>query len=373
MMSATNPGLKQAPPATRQHTWALAIATYNRRDMLITCLELGANQTQPPTEVVVVDASPDWEVARDIVLNELAPKFPDIRWQYVKARRPSPAVQRNQAAELCTADVLFLIDDDSFMYSDTAAQVMKLYDADVNNEVAAVSAVLAPRPPGEAADEQAGQTFEDTCVSGNTRDYSFIARLVRKVLNADDMFVPYDRDYPEKRIPQTLSHLNVGRRILMAGMTMTVRREWVLKARFNEILAIRAEDSDISYRMAQEACIVTALDAKLYHVGTPVGRAPSAAAMALGYLGPVVLHRLHSSDLELSRKRQKKMLRRRLFVELIKDLKNKEWGLPRYKGTRFALKHIDKVLGMSIPEIEAWYPGFQQEVLSGKLLGGKKK
>ncbi|MEM1355042.1 MAG: glycosyltransferase family 2 protein [Planctomycetota bacterium] len=351
------------------HTWALGIATYNRRDVLMQCLKLAADQTRPPAEIVVVDASKDWQATRDLVMAQLAPRYPDIRWQYEPATRPSAAVQRNQAAALCTADVVFLFDDDSFMYPDAAHELMKLYDADVDQVVAGVAAALASRPPAQAADEKAVQEIEAARVAPTVKHYSRIARLVRRVLNADHMFVPYDADFPSHPVPASLAGRHVGRRRLMAGMTMTARRAWVVQERFSELLADRGpEDSDLSYRLSRRGAVLTALDARVFHVGSPSGRFSSFSREALGYLGPIVLHRLYSTDLKRSRREQRSMLRRRMLVGLIKDIQGKEYGLPRFKGIRFALKHMDRVLKMTPEEIEAWYPAFQQDVMAGDAL-----
>ena len=42
-------------------TWALVIATYKRENILLRCLQLAAIQTRLPKEIIVVDASPDYE------------------------------------------------------------------------------------------------------------------------------------------------------------------------------------------------------------------------------------------------------------------------------------------------------------------------
>src|SRR5438105_545340 len=46
-------------------TWALVIATYQRPDMLLRCLRLAVQQTRPPRELVIIDASPNWKDVRD--------------------------------------------------------------------------------------------------------------------------------------------------------------------------------------------------------------------------------------------------------------------------------------------------------------------
>lgn len=373
-MTAMSTKSADAPDRAGQTTWALAIATYNRRDVLMQCLKLAAAQTRPPIEIVVVDASKDWDVTRDKVLDELAPQYPGIKWVYEQARRPSAAVQRNQASELASADVVFLFDDDSFMYPDAAEELMKLYDADERMEVAGIAAALAGKPPAEAADRKAVEEIEAARVAPTVKQYSAFARFVRRMLDADNLFVPYDEGFPGHFIPEALSHLRAGKRQLMAGMTMTVRREWVLEERFSEILADRGpEDSDVSYRLSRRGAILTALDAKVFHVGSPSGRFSSFSREALCNIGPLVLHRFYSSDQGRSKRELRKLLKRRTIIGLIKDIKAKEFDLPRFKGGRFALKQIGKVFNMSTKELEAWYPGFQKDVIAGDHLRGKKK
>jgi GT2 family glycosyltransferase len=359
---------------TGHTTWALAIATYNRRDVLMQCLKLAAAQTRPPDEILVVDASKDWEASREQVMTELVPKYPNIRWDYHKATRPSAAVQRNQVSDLATSEVVFLFDDDSFMYPDTAEHLMKLYDADVNKEVAGVAAALADKPPAEAADEKATEEIEAARAAPTVKQYSPIAKFVRKVLDADNLFVPYDEGYPGKFIPDSLKGMRVGKRELMAGMTMTARRELICQERFSEILADRSgEDSDVTYRISRHGAIVTALDAKVFHVGSPSGRFSSFSREVFYHMAPMVLHRFYSTDQARSKRESRKLIRRKCLLGLVKDIQAKEWDLPRLKGAWFALRRVDKVFNMTTEEIEAWYPGFQKQVMDGDLLRGKKK
>src|SRR4051794_15406291 len=69
--------------------WTLVLCTYRRREVLMLCLKAAMRQTRPPTEVIIVDASADWETTRDQVMAEIVPLQPEIRWQYVQAERRS--------------------------------------------------------------------------------------------------------------------------------------------------------------------------------------------------------------------------------------------------------------------------------------------
>ena len=70
-----------------------------------------------------------------------------IRWTYVAAARRSSASQRNQGVRLSTADILFLIDDDSLMYPDCAEQIMRIYEADKDKAVSGINAIHVASAP----------------------------------------------------------------------------------------------------------------------------------------------------------------------------------------------------------------------------------
>src|SRR5437762_11890391 len=96
-------------------SWALVVATYERDQILPRCVRLAIEQTRPPAEVIIVDASPNWEKTRDRLLADFAHSRPEIRWVYVSAERPSSTAQRNQGTRLAHSDILFILDDDSLM------------------------------------------------------------------------------------------------------------------------------------------------------------------------------------------------------------------------------------------------------------------
>ena len=344
----------------RTQTWALVIATYKRADMLVKCLRLAAEQTRPPSEIVVVDASPDWQATRQRVMDELGPQYSSIRWIYEPARIASAAAQRNQGVDLATADVVFIFDDDSLMYPDCAEQIMRVYEADRDGQIGGVQAAEVDRPPDASTTADEG---EPAIVLPKRRG-NRLQRWVRGLLSADRIFVPYDDDYPDRPLPPQVCQLHTGRTRTMPGMTMTLRRDVAATHRFEEILADRGpEDSDITYRISRQYALAMGFAARVHHVGSPAGRFSSFSRKALGALGPIVLHRIYSTDLNRSRRRSRRMLMRRLFIELIKDLRQGQLSLPGMRGIWFALRHLNRVLAMSEAELRQWYPQLQRRVL----------
>lgn len=349
-------------PEPHHLSWALVIATYRREHILPRCLRLAVQQTRPPAEIIVVDSSPDWEKTRDAVRAELAAVHPAIRWTYVAAEKRSSASQRNQGARLATADVLFLIDDDSLMYPDCAEQILRIYEADLGGAVAGVNAVHVPAPPDEPADPLAQNPSEH----GTTKQYGLVARLVRGLLRADDVFVPYDADFPHRPLPAEVAKLPIGTRPLMVGWGMTFRRDICRREPFEEILSYYAagEDSDMGYRASRHGLLLTALEGRLCHLGAGGGRLHPFVVAALGNLNPLVLHRLYTTDLARSRRRSRGLLWRRFWILLAKDLSRLRLSLPNARGILFAWRHLGVIFRKTEAELRAWYPDFQKRLLA---------
>jgi GT2 family glycosyltransferase len=348
-------------PDSDRLSWALVIATYRREHILPRCLRLALAQTRPPAEVIVVDASPGWEKTRADVLAALAPARPDVRWAYVAADQRSSAAQRNQGVRLATADIAFLIDDDSLMYPDCAEHILRVYEADPDGAVAGVNALHVPAPPDLPDDPLARRPSEH----GTTRQYGPLARLARRLLRADDVFVPYDADFPRHPVPAAVQKLPVGARPLMAGWGMTFRRAVCLREPFAEILGYYAagEDSDMGYRASRHGLLLTALAARLCHLGAGGGRLAPFVVAALGNLNPLVLHRLYSTDLRRSRRRSRGLLWRRFWILLAKDLSRLRLSVPNARGIMFAWRWLGRVFAKTEAELRSWYPAFQKELI----------
>ncbi len=348
-------------------SWALTIATYNRRDILPKCLELGATQTRPPKQIVVVDSSTDWEATRDSILTQLAPKYPSIEWIYEPAALRGSAPQRNQAARLARTDVVFLIDDDSFMYPRCAEEIMKIYEADTRCQIAGVSAMSAERDPSEAPDAapDSGDRAGDIAPQKRKQATGF-KQVVRRLLSADDLFVPYDENFPRNPLPPEVRGLRVGAPILMGGFSMTWRRDIVLKEPFEERMKrySAGEDSDMSYRASRHGALAKAFDAWLYHAEASGGRLSPYTVAGLGVLNPLMMHRLYSTDRQRSKVRHRALLRRRLLIEALKDISAKRWSLPRARGIFFGLRQLDRVLDVADENIDSLYEELQDRLLA---------
>jgi GT2 family glycosyltransferase len=339
----------------------MVVSTFKRPEVLRRCLQLAAEQTRPPLEIIIVDASPDWAACRDAVLKELAVRHPAIRWEYVQARRRSLPAQRNQALRLCRADIAFMIDDDSLMYQDCAEQVMRVYEADPDRQVAGVMADAAPVPPDQAP--AAGRSSPAPAPAlGRLR---LLKDRALRWLGVMDYLLPYDANPPERPWPPGLKGLNLLPRAGLYGAWMTWRRQAVEREPFDEVLDAYAylEDADVSYRIARHGLLLLARDALLCHLQASGGRLSMATVSTLGALNALVLHRLHSSDQRLSISRYRSFLVKQFFVQGLRDLAAKSWSFPRARGVLSAVGQFRRVFTSSPQGLRQWYPSFQKELL----------
>jgi GT2 family glycosyltransferase len=342
--------------------WSLVISTYKRAHILPRCLRLAAEQTRPPAQVVVIDASPDWADTRELVAQEFASKYPSIALIYAKANVASLTAQRNQGIDLATGEVVFLIDDDSLMYPDCAEEVMKVYELDKANAIQGVSAIGVPAPPDagpESAPARGG-------VAAVRPKQTPLRRLFKTLLaTKQTYFLPYDADYPARPIPEHLSHA-VKRIRVMAGYSMTFRTPVVKQERFSELLSRYAagEDQDLSYRVSRHGALVNAAKAKLCHLEISGGRLSPFHVAILAALNPAVLQQFHSPDRALVNRRWRGILGRRVVIYLLKDLADGELKFSRTRGILFALGQLREVYKRTPGELETWYPQFQRDLLS---------
>ena len=342
----------------RRLSWALVIPTYNREEVLLRCLRLATKQTRPPTEIVVIDASTDWSKCKERVERELVPLHGDITWKYRQARARSSAIQRNQGIAEATTDVVFLIDDDSLMYPDCAEKIMEVYEVDVDEAIIGVGATHVPAAPD--SDDGADSEF------GTTKSYGLAAKFVRKVLRADDIFVPYDREWRHRPIPDPVQRLPIERWWLAAGWGMTFRRSVCLREPFEEVLLYYAagEDADMSYRATRHGAYVCRLDAALCHIGARGGRLPSTTLSTLQALNTLVVHRIHTTDVGRSRRLERGLMARRALIALVKDMQNRRFELPSARGWLRGYRMVDEVFDRDAAQLRAWYPDFQRTLLS---------
>jgi glycosyltransferase involved in cell wall biosynthesis len=352
-------------PQTRRRTWSLVVSTYKREKILPRCIRCAVNSTRRPIEVIVVDASPYWQTTRDAVLAEFEAANPDIHFVYVGARRASLTAQRNQGLEMATGDVSFMLDDDSLLFPDSAERIMEVFDADVRDEVVALTPVFASDVP----DADAGVVTPGHPTKGNVGVQEWranpVRRLIRWLLWSNEQLLPYDGQTTFRAIPEHLQKFGLIPSRFSSGSAV-FRTETVRRVKFEEMLERYAagEDWDISERIKPDGLIAWCPSSRQCHLEAPGGRLSKLTVNTLRYLNFMALHVLHSKDVDRSRRLYRQFLWRRVISEALSDLTKRNWRMSRARGTWRALRMLPEMFARSRDEMRRWYPAFQKELVA---------
>jgi GT2 family glycosyltransferase len=350
-------------------TWSLVVSTLNREEVLPVCVEQALNQTRPPHQVIVVDASDHWRATRDRLIGSLAARFPKARWVYEPASERSLALQRNQGLRHATSDVVFLIDDDSLMYPDCAAEIMRVYEADVEGKIAGVEAEAVDESPvGRAS---LGDRKATGSATENPESKGLLGRIKHWawrnifLMDAGKLFVPYEGRYPKRDLPETVRHLDIWPIELFQGYRMTYRREVIQKVGFEPLMRYycAGEDLDASYRASLHGALVIANRAKLHHYQSAGGRAGRFKVAVLSATNQAVCLRKNTSRLTRFKNIYYRLMCRRFLAEAMKDLLSRRWKLPQARGILVAGRHAPAIFRMPERRLSDWYVKFQHQLM----------
>ena len=351
-----------------QLTWALCVSTYNRIDVLEVCIRHALHQTRMPHEIVIVDASADLEGnSRRITAMAQAAGVP-IR--YLAAPKKALPSQRNHGIAAATADILFLIDDDAFLYPDCAETIMRIYEADRDRKIAAVSANDGPMP-ADIAD--VGEAATSVSMTGGAQRLLARSAVVRflwseiLMMSADRVFIPYDGTWhrPDATTVTAYASADVAPLNTIFGYRMTVRRSVALAEPFDsDLLAYAsAEDLDATYRFSRHGWNVIAHNAKVYHQVAAAERLKRQRAMMLSILNITFLTRKNSRQPARDTMRLYVVILRRLLAEFLKDLLTRRWRFPQFLGVAKALVMTVPIMRHQRATLGQYYDGVQRRVL----------
>lgn len=353
------------PGGEHSLTWSLCIATLDRPDVLRRCVEHTLAQTVPSLEVVICDASDEWERTRD---EQIAPLFGEDgpRLIYLQAPARSTAVQRNTAIEAASADIVFLIDDDAFMAPDCAENVLDAYR---DEKIVAVGcsnsgAVDAGASEGLERKQSPGMRFRHL-LSGNAV-MRFISRRIL-MMDLASGFVPYDDQRPRwnSRTADLPEHLEPAE--LIVGYSLTVRRAIALQEPFDDGLigSSQREDLDSVYRYGRHGGTVYTSKARIQHIEAAANRASRRAICALREANLAYFIHRNADRPEKSRRRWHIHMRRVIFAYFLRDLLSGRLDFPQAKGGLDALAAGKEVFARPVEGIREWYRE-RQRVLGRK-------
>lgn len=336
--------------------------------MLERCVICALDQTRPPLEIVIVDASDDWQTNRDriaAIINDAVPLH------YLPAPARSSTVQRNTGIAACSADICMLIDDDSLMHSNCAEIIMHIYEADLNEEILGIAGVSGASPMeiyNVPRKEGSASSGREAAMRG-TWLREFLWRelfLMGRAVN----FVPYAGRVGSK-IPDWVAGrgLDLVPAIELPGCRMTVRRSALMREPFEPAFRSYSpgEDFDISYRLSRIGSICVARSAYIYHHEVASSRIRREQELVLSICNVAYLLRRHSPNLTRDRRRWSVLMYRRLLAEFLKDGLSRRFNFTQLRAAWRAVKISREILFFSVDaDLENWYINVQEKILEKK-------
>ena len=315
--------------------YSLVIATRNRADALRLSIPRMLDQSRPPTELIIADSSDNHEAVVNAVRAAVG-RHP-VKLSIRQTERGA-AIQRNLGLELVNQPVVFFPDDDSIFFPSTAESIMKVYEEDSTQLIAAVCAAESLAPP------------DDFAIHRSAYKMSRADHWKQRILQA--------RTRWEKRyIPDPVRVIGVGliksarlptwaadRRVVpvewMTGFRMTFRTDVIRKIQFDPILRRYSlfEDRDASLGAWSQGAVVAALDAKIFHFRSPENRDNGRRMGVQQLLNLAYVTAKHSAPGDISRARLQRFARYKTFLYRLsaQDTFSRE----RYRGAVAALEEI---------------------------------
>ncbi|EGK84340.1 glycosyltransferase family 2 protein [Microcoleus vaginatus PCC 9802] len=351
-------------------TWSLVVCTLNRREILLKCLEATLKQSRQPQQMIIVDASDEWQESKKSIANSLGATLLEPEFIYIGSEIKSLTHQRNVGLKFCRSDVVFFIDDDAFMYADYAEKVMQIYEMDEKGLIGGIMGVLADSEPDkdETSDAVSQAISSD---SGIKRLKNSFSNYLSQFWYQTELLIPYNGQYYNYNMGATFGPDLVADIALLHGCRMTFRTNIVREVGgFNEILTrgAIAEDSDLSYRISQKYALVVAFPAKICHLQTQVERLNRFKNVQLGILNAVALFLLNNNFKSGIRLAVYRFALTRLLLEFCRDCFKPQRGFVQTRGALAAMKVIPQIFSMTPEQLRTWYPSFQVSVYQTKSL-----
>lgn len=253
--------------------YSCVIATRNRLEALKLSIPALLGQTRLPHDIIVVDSSDDEAAVRSLVEGFAATACLPVR--YIRSG-PGAAAQRNLGLRHVGAEVVLFPDDDSILYPDAMAHIMRVYERDTEGLIGGVCAAEAHTP------------HESVGISGAGARPGYQRRRSDAMALA---LLPFRRKMEDRLVPDPFLTLAAQKRArlpqpdwledvqaipvpYMTGFRMSFRTEVIRRLQFDEGLGRYAlfEDVDASLRTLDSKCIVAATEALIYHHKAPERR-----------------------------------------------------------------------------------------------------
>ncbi len=357
----------------RELSWALCISTLNRIDILEEAICLALTQTVLPKEVIIIDASDDWEINYSRINN--IGYWGDVNLIYQASNIKSLTRQRNVALKLATADILFFFDDDTLMHPECAEKILRIYTLDTSHKISAVAATATSEKPDISNAVNVQQKISrNLSFSKTIMSYlpDVMVNFIEKellMLRLERRFIPYDSiKFPTVApIDIEISETGAHPIMLISGYRMTVRRNVAEQEPFDDglISYCPAEDLDATYRFSRHGINVQAPTAFVYHHEANSGRLKRRKVAELSLLNIAYFLRCKSKRYR-SHVVQYYLLSARMVLScFLRDLLGKRLTFPDTFGTLASIRKSLIVFRTPLVDIRDVYYVMQKSIIYG--------
>jgi glycosyltransferase involved in cell wall biosynthesis len=316
-------------------SYSIVIATRNRFEALRLSIPRMLAQSDPPAELIVVDASDDH--ARVASFVEDVTEGHAVRRHVVRSDR-GLTLQRNVGLALVTAPIVFFPDDDSIWFPEMARSIMAVYARDTAGAISAVCAYesLVPPPDFSTADAGYAMSLADRVKQP----------LLRFRARAEDQLVPDPGRIlargliAKSKPPEWIAAAGVVPAGWMTGFRMTFRTAVARRMGFDENLTRYGlfEDRDASFGAWRDGAVVATPAAKVFHYRSPDRRDSGRRMGATQLLNLAYIVAKHAPVGHASRLGLLRFGRYKCLLYLLASRGG--FGRERLRGARAALKEL---------------------------------
>lgn len=247
--------------------YAIVVATRNRLEALRASIPLFLGQSRPPARIVVVDKSDDHAAVAAFLGAQAAAT--SVPFEVIHSDRANLPYQRNLGLARVQEPITMMPDDDSLWFPETAAEIMKVYEADTGKRIGGVGGMISAVSPLSQGDAPENARR----IAGRPGIESLRNRLEAR-------FAPQPFNlYAQRRIAELGRPEGVLVVETVGGWRMSFRTEAVRSLEFDATLGSRVgyaqhEDKDVSLRLQKAGWLMAAAPgADVFHNVAPGKRA----------------------------------------------------------------------------------------------------
>jgi len=233
-------------------SFGVIICTYNRQNILERSLQSWDSVHYPPDQFIVVDASDNASINRNLFESKFVKLFSKSDSQYILSDKPGLTFQRNLGIDALKTDIVCFVDDDSFVSPNYVEKILEVFAKDHHQFVGGVN--------GVAKGQFDNILQKNYRLFRNYLRHNFGSHLQR-------IHVPKTQTQLFSSLPQNLQGLPLIDIDRLWGANMNYRSSLVKSQRFDENFLRYGlfEDVEFSVRIGKSHKLVCRLDAELSH------------------------------------------------------------------------------------------------------------